>query len=334
MSITLKVQFLNHYCGDTKNHLEVRERMAWAETDVEVQWTDPKNMELVFLEGFGDQEHLDLDRVWSFGGHYWAAADATNHTAYHRLRAWYIPPKRNKPDENGIVNFSQDEQREFSWRAFEFRLMPRIPFKGFRSANPDNFRNFKPGRNVTWDDRPTIEARAAKYYRDNLLVAGETVYCRIDAPCLGERIVDEIFHFSLLQRVFTPFGGMGDPLMDFDKASTAAREVADPSELATAKKNDRLPFFSPIDDYDCDPARRAVRAYFGNLFGQNPWFKIREKDPKSSEVYTALHALWQLNCLSLTDAVLDEAAEIMLEMAKTVEIKSVCERWLDRPIMV
>lgn len=58
--------------------------------------------------------------------------------------------------------------------------MPRIPFKGFRSANPNNFRYFKPGDHVTWDDRSIIEPRAARYYRGNLLVAGDTVYCRIE----------------------------------------------------------------------------------------------------------------------------------------------------------
>ncbi|MCV9964847.1 hypothetical protein OIU34_23420 [Pararhizobium sp. BT-229] len=334
MSITLKVQFLNHYCGDTKNHLEVRERMAWAETEVEVQWTDAKNMELAFLEGRGDREQLDFDRVWSFDGHYWAVVEATNNTKYHRLTAWYVPPDREKPDENGIVNFRQDEQRGFAWRAFEFRLMPRIPSKGFRAANPDNFRYFKPGKKVKWDDRSTIEPRAASYYQENLLVAGDTVYCRIDPPCIGEREDFELFRISREQRVFTPFGGMGDPLIDYDKAYAAALAVADPSELAKAKKKDRLPFFSPIEDYNHDLARRAVRAHFLCLFGQSPWLTIKAKEPKTSEVFDALHTLWQSNCLAMTDAVLDEAAEIMLDIAKTDEIRRVCQRWLDRPIVV
>ncbi|MCZ7861021.1 hypothetical protein O9X98_06345 [Agrobacterium salinitolerans] len=101
MTITLKVQFLNHYCGDTKNHLEVRERMAWAETEVEVQWTEAKNMELVFLEGRGNREHLDFDRVWSFDGHYWAVAEATNNTQYHHLRAWSSHQSATNPMKTG-----------------------------------------------------------------------------------------------------------------------------------------------------------------------------------------------------------------------------------------
>ncbi|MCZ7861020.1 hypothetical protein O9X98_06340 [Agrobacterium salinitolerans] len=134
--------------------------------------------------------------------------------------------------------------------------------------------------------------------------------------------------------MFTPFGGMGDPLIDFDKAYSDALAVANPSELAKAKKKDRLPFFSPIADYDHDLDRRAVRAHFLNLFGQTPWLTIRAKEPRTSEAFDTLHALWQSNCLSLTDAVLDEAAEIMHDIAKAGEIRNVCQRWLDRPVVV
>lgn len=66
-----------------------------------------------------------------------------------------------------------------------------------------------------------------------------------------------------------------------------------------------------------------------------PRLTIRAKEPRTSEAFDTLHALWQSNCLSLTDAVLDEAAEIMLDIAKkTDEIKGVCQRWLDRPVVV
>ena len=96
------------------------------------------------------------------------------------------------------------------------------------------------------------------------------------------------------------------------RAKQPAETVAGPSELAKGKEEGSAPLLF---------AHRRLRPrsrcpHFLTLFGQTPWLTIRAKEPRTSEAFDTLHALWQSYCLSLTDAVLDEAAEIMLDIAK------------------
>lgn len=329
----IEIQFLNHYEGKTKNQPRNMERMAWADTEVDIDCIPAGELELVFLEGRGDRETLDFDRVYAFDGKYWAVAEAANNTHFHRMRHTYLPSERCNPGPNGLTNFGQEGQRSFSWRAFEYRLMPRQPKKGFRVAEPFNFRTYRPYGPSVWDDIETIEPRANAYYRDNLLIAGDTVYCRIEPPCLAEPLIFEIMNHRHEQRIFTPYGGFGDPIVDYEKTYAAAFAVNSPEELRHAQK-ERLPFFNPIEDYPHDPIRRGVRAFFLDIFGLKPWLVPAAKNPKAAEAIDALYALWQRSMPYLTDEALDEAAEIMMVVAKDDAMRTLLEQWLDRPVVL
>lgn len=327
----VKVQFLNHYEGKTEKQPRNMERIAWAETEVDIDCILAGDLELVFLEGRGDRETLDFDRVYAFDDKYWAVAEAANNTHAHRMRRPHLPLERCKPGPHGLTNFDQEGQRGFSWRAFEYRLMPRQPKKGFRIAEPFNFRNYRPFGRSVWDDFEAIEQRANAYYRDNLLIAGDTVYCRIEPPCLADPVIYKIMNLRHEQRIFTPYGGFGDPIVDYRKAYAAACAVDSPEELRHARK-ERPPFFKPIDDYQHDPIRRGVRALFMNIFGLQPWLTPTAKNPKAAEAIDALYALWQRSLPYVSDDALDEAAEIMMGVSKDKAMTSLFEQWLDRPV--
>ncbi|MCS4089322.1 hypothetical protein [Rhizobium sp. BK176] len=327
----IKVQFLNHYEGKTKNQPRNMERMAWADTEVDIDCIPAGELELVFLEGRGDRETLDFDRAYAFDGKYWAVAEAANNTHFHSMRHTYLPSERCKPVANGLTNFGQEGQRSFSWRAFEYKLMPRQPKKGFRVAEPFNFRNYRPFGRSTWDDIETIEPRANAYYRDNLLIAGDTVYCRIEPPCLAEPLMFEFMNDRHEQRIFTPYGGFGDPIVDFETTYAAACAVDSPGELRHARK-ERPPFFNPIEDHQHDPVRRGVRALFLRVFGLRPWLAPAAKNPKAAAAVDALYTLWQKSMPYLSDEALDEAAEIMMGVAKDDAMRALLEKWLDRPV--
>jgi hypothetical protein len=330
VSMLLNIQFLTHYHGGTPNLPRPRELMAWAETEVDIGHVPERDMELTFLEGRGNRGLYDLDRAFSCEGKYWAVVEATNTTDFHWMNREYMHPHR-KPGPNGLRNFGTEAQREFSWRAFEYRMMPRQPSKGFRAVNPYNFRSFRP-LNVEWSDLDVIKARVNAYYAENLLIAGDTVYCRIDPPCVGDHIpAYENLIARRERRLFTPYGGFGDLIVDFEKAYEAAYSVDSPTELKHARK-ERAPFFNPIPGYESDPIARGVRALFLSVFGLNTWLVPSAKFPQNEKALEALRSLWQSSLPYLSEAILDEAAEIMLSVAKASDHQAICERWLDRPV--
>ena len=189
---------------------------------------------------------------------------------------------------------------------------------------------------VTWNDQSKIEAKVRKYYQRNLLVANEVVYYRIETPVVGR--AESHYGRDILRRVFTPFGGFGDPILNYEKAWAAANEIAKSREWHPNSYFPRPePFFRPIDGYGLDPLLRQVRACFIEMFNRSGWLASQRMERRKSPrlpAFGKLHDLWLENYDNLTDEVLDEATELMLPFAGKGPIAGLLHAWTDRPIQL
>lgn len=218
----------------------------------------------------------------------------------------------------------------FAWKAFQFRLFDRHPAPNVYSMEPQHFRLYKPGEAVEWDDTPKIEKRAAKFYRENLLVAGDRVFCRVEYPCLYTRSRSYRPDYT---RILTPFGGFGDPLIEFETAYAVARDIASTGRGYRGQAT--VSYDTTSGEVPGDGLERFVRACFGDLFGSHPWYgRGREclLTPADRKSLPALHKLWRDNFDNMTPTVLDTAVEMMMPFARKSGFERRLQDWLDRPI--
>lgn len=330
----VKVPFLAHYHGNTRQRPASKENVAWAETEVDLPVIRRRDMELVFVDGEGDRVRLDQDRAYAFDGFYWATPEACCAESHWGLHDWRGDWRRKK---SGLRNFDADRMQDFAVRAFEFRFFDRLPSSVVYSRTTSNYTAYRPGNEIEWDDTPIIEGRVRDYYLRNMVVAEDTVYCRIEPPVLGEAKPPYGKRPAWHRRIFTPLGGQGDPVIDFEAAYAKALTIASVPESQSADP-DRQPFFKPIDGYPVDNAKRTVQALFGALFGMHPWLKRHPWSKKSAKdeflaSLEGLRKLWLASYSNLTDETADAAAEAMLALADAHEdVRTILEAWLDRPI--
>ncbi|MBY3157320.1 hypothetical protein HFO56_33890 [Rhizobium laguerreae] len=331
----LSVAYLNHYCANTKTDPKVKERLGWASVDIEIQDVPSAHLEQVLQDNDGYHAGFDADKVYAYDDHYWVVAEAT--TGIGNSRA---TEKHSRYRELGdkktdlLANFDRSGQKAFAWAAFEFRLLSRIPSPGVYATEPFNFRNYAPGGTVAWDDRAMIEARVKRYYEANLLASAATVYCRIDKPCLHAAETRYSWRKEY-ERVLTPFGGHGDPIIDFGNAYRVVDDIhAHRKDSYNSKKVES--FFNPIPDRGPDPDQRLVRALFGGLFSRRSWLfrsgTLKNSGAKTSKALSRLQELWVRYLDDPDDAVLDEAAQFMVEIAGNGPMASFLQQWLDRPV--
>lgn len=334
--MNLTIAYLNHYHANTKTDTKVKERVGWSTVDVEVQDVPTGHLELVLQDNDGYFAGYDSNKAWSYDDHYWAVAEATNGVFEHRQTE-----KRNRyrtlndKGTEGLANFDRSGQKAFAWATFEFRLFSRLPSSGVYATEPANFRNYAPGNKVIWDDRDVIEARVKRYYERNLLAADCVIYCRIDKPCLSQ-ISDEGSWRQDYKRVLTPFGGFGDPLHAFavsyqtlDSITTLRRRPYDSKDVAV--------FYNPIPNRGPPADVRLVRTLIGDLFSRHPWFTrqeggLRRGTAKTAKALRRIQELWLTNYEEIDEDALDEAAQIMIDIAGPGSTATFLQAWLDRPI--
>ncbi|MCV9964185.1 hypothetical protein OIU34_20075 [Pararhizobium sp. BT-229] len=336
----LNLAFLNHFFANTKTDPKVKERIGWAAVDVEIQDVPKSHLEQVFQDNDGYHAGFGSDRAYAFDDHYWVIAEATNGIVRGRPTEKHSR-HRELGDKKGwpLANFDRSAQRAFAWAAFEFRLFSRLPAPGIYATEPRNFRNYNPANKVEWDDRAEIEARAKRYFERNLLACEDTIYCRIDRPCIQQRRsdYDRGYHYLGREytRVLTPHGGMGASIIDFEEAY---RTIDDIRAIRRKEHYDRGPeaFFNPIPDRGPEPSERTVIALFADLFSRHPWYasdrKLARGSAKAAKALARLHELWLGGLEKMDDAILDEAAQLMIGIAGPGPVATALQEWLDRPV--
>jgi hypothetical protein len=332
----IDVQFLTLFHGTTRQDLyRKRERYVWASTEVDLEEVPTHLMEVVLRDGLPSEMKVSDDKVYAYDGHYWALVETTNESI-RGLKGdfgWVHGGAAAK----GLKNFDRDHQRQFSWRAFGFKFFSRQPC-GFAFATQGSaMKNYRPGDDIQWDDTPEIEARVRRYYEENLIVSEKLAYCRIETPCFASGSLDPSGRRSSAHgRVFTPYGGFGDPVIDYGKASITTERWRDLRDKKWRDRGSSALLFNPIEDYpEHDPLFRGTRALFFDLFNQNGWQRNQRPIQKAqrAQAFSALKTLWLERYQSVDDDLLDEVADLMLVLADDGgAARASIESWIDRPM--
>jgi hypothetical protein len=333
--VQLSVAYLNHYCANTKTDPAIKERVGWTSGDIEIEDVPAAHLDLVLHDNDGWGAGFDSDKVYAYDDHYWVVAEAANGVYNNRATEKYSGYRELGDEKTGLLrNFDRSGQRAFTWAAFEFRMLSRIPSPGVYSTEPKNFRNYAPGNKVEWDDRPEIEARVKRYYERNLLASNATVYCRIDRPGLHST-QDRYSWRTEYKRVLTPYGGEGDPIVDYAAAYRVADDIKNRRKDAYSTRKGEA-FFNPILDCGPEPDERLVRALFGDLFSRHSWLyradKVKRGGTKSTRALARLHELWLIYVEDPDDVILDEAAQLMIGLAGDGGTAKHLQAWLNRPV--
>ncbi|MCS4089414.1 hypothetical protein [Rhizobium sp. BK176] len=331
----IDIQFLTLFHGNTKQDYHTKERYVWASTEVELEEVPARLMEVVLRDALASDMGVSDDKVYAYDGHYWALVETTNESTRGLKGSfgWVHGGNATK----GLKNFDRDHQRQFSWHAFGFRFFSRQPCGHAFATQGSSMRNYRPGDNIQWDDTPEIEARVRRYCEENIIVCEKLAYCRIDTPCyaIGSRDATGKRN-SPSGRVFTPYGGFGDPVIDFAKAEITTERWRDIRDKKWRDRGSSALFFNPIEDYpDHDPLFRRTRALFFDLFNQNGWQRSQRlvQKAKRAEAFSVLKKLWLERYQSIDEDLLDEASEFMLLLAdEGSEARACIEAWVDRPM--
>nr|WP_250808397.1 hypothetical protein [Neorhizobium tomejilense] len=325
----LKLDYLTQYHGSTNRTNHKKFRWTWANLEVEVDHADPSAFKRVMQSNVGRNPG---DFVYHDGTDFWADVDETNVFCgdlpggiavdrYHR---------RNKAAKTS--NFHQGSQRSFSWNTFGTGLFDRMPAGHFYSLNTSLIKDYHPGTDVEWDDTAVIAERYQNYIRNNLAVLDGTVLCRIERPCF---VKDPVKRGTRFVPVFTPHGGYGDPVLDFQKLFQLS---LDPDFIRFSGWRWLIPAeeLAEIDHRSSDPLARGARAAFVNLFRQRSWIseQYRITRGKSATKLAKLFGILKARGASLDEDHLDEITDVLLTLAEEGPVRSVLEAWQDRPIMV
>jgi hypothetical protein len=333
--VQLNVAYLTHYCANTKTDTNVKERAGWTNVDIEIQDVPAAHLELVLQDNDGWGSGFDSDKVYAYDDHYWVVAEAANGVWNNRSTEKYGGYRELGDKKTGLFrNFDRSGQRAFAWATFEFRMLSKVPSPGVYATEPKKFRNYAPGSKVEWDDRPEIEARVKRYYERNLLASNATIYCRIDKPCLYS--TDSRYSWRAeYKRVLTPFGGYGDPIIDFGNAYWTIDDIRNIRQSDYRSKDVEV-FFNAISDRGPEPDERLVRALFGDLFSRYSWLcradKLKRGGIKTAKALSRLHELWIGYLENPDDTALDEPAQLMIGIAGEGDKAQFLQTWLDRPV--
>jgi hypothetical protein len=315
-NMKISIQFLTHFFGNTKQDTSSRERFNWASADVDLQVVSSGATELVLSDGRFE--------VFAYDGDYWVMIEETNEICRDNRgsygSSWYGETKTK-----GVKNFIKEAQRQFAWNAFAFKFLERIPAGFAYTSNPETLKNYRPGDDIEWDETPVIVERVRRYYEQNLVIMDDIVYCRIEPP----RYVRE-------GRIFTPFGGFGDPVIDFAKAVPKTDLIRDWFDRGWRARGDSKLFFNPIPEREDDALARRTRALFYDVFSQKAWFRTNGAtlSGRRGAAFQKLKDLWLARYESINDDVLDEASELMFVLASGDDQRKMIEEWIDRPIGV
>jgi hypothetical protein len=193
---------------------------------------------------------------------------------------------------------------------------------------PSNLKNYRPGAKIEWDETEIIGSRYADYLRENTVNVDGVVMCRIERPCFTGRME----RWRAIT-VFTPFGGYGDPVLDY---ATLQQASLDPKYMRTTNWRWEI---SPqeldeLDRNDVDPIARSARAVFLDLFRQKSWLSEQKSITKSKAArkFSRLHDVWKSHGPSLDEDHLDDVVEVLLTIAEEGRVRSILESWVDRPI--
>jgi hypothetical protein len=320
--LKIKVHFLSQYRGDTKQTDQVHDRFGWAKTEVDLDQSTSAGLAPVLRKvgGFGRPVLHD-------GVHFWVEIDSTNSS--HRgdigsMETWSSFSSAKEPTKN----YHLGDQQTFAWNAFGIKFFDRLPVGHFYTSVPGNMKYYRPGKTVEWDDTEHATRKVAQYLRDNVMIVDEVVMCRIERPCILEP--KEKWRDN---RVFTPFGGYGDPVLDY---AAAQRRCYEPNYMTRAGWKWEIPLedLAALDSNASDPIARSVRAVFMNLFTQRSWLAEQTKTTKSKAMKTlkALHEVWKIKGPSLETDHLDDIAASMLTISDEGKVRTILEAWGDRPI--
>lgn len=329
------LQFLTLFHGNTRQDYQAKERYVWASTEVDLEEVPANLMKVVLQDGLVTDMKVADNKVYAYDGHYWALVETTNESTRGLKGAFGWVSGGAKP--KGLKNLDRDRQRQFSWHAFGFKFFSRQPCGYAFATQGSAMRNYRPGDNIQWDDTPEIEERFRRYCEENVIVSEKLAYCRIETPCyvIGGRDASGKPN-SPNGRVFTPYGGFGDPVADLSKAAITTERWRDLRDKKWRDRGSSALFFEPIEDYpDHDPLFRRTRALFFDLFNQNGWPKNQRQVQKTkrAEAFSTLKTLWLGRYRNVDDDLLDEAADLMLVLAD--EGSAACaaiEAWIDRPM--
>jgi hypothetical protein len=323
--LQFNAQFLTQYRGGTAQTSTVIDRFGWATIEVDIEECSSDIFRTILSRADGGISEC----VFHDGIHFWVEADSVNTS--------HIGDSGSLGDFNAswvgkgikdLKNFQPREQRRTSWNSFGFRFFERFPVGHFFTLGPGNLKNYRPGKKIEWDDTSMIGAKYSKYLSENLVFVDGIVLCRIERPCFTETSYP-----WRDTKVFTPFGGHGDPVLDYRTLYSASfddyfmkntgwRWRVSPAELVE------------LDRDALDPNSRSVRAIFMDLFRRNSWLLAQTKTTKSkaSKKVLILHDVWKTYGPSTDEAHLDEVVDVLLTITDPGAIRDILDAWVDRPI--
>ncbi|MCV9964255.1 hypothetical protein OIU34_20425 [Pararhizobium sp. BT-229] len=324
--MNFKAQFLTQYRGDTKQAVKVTDRFGWATIEVEIEPYSAQDFRPVLRRvgrsGFADHVYHD-------GSSFWAEVDSVNLSRRGDVgslgsfgKYWW------GSNVEGLKNFQPREQQRFFWNAFGICFFDRLPVRHFYTLWPSKVKNYRPGKVVMWDETALIGKKYADYLHQNLCVVDDIVLCRIERPCFTAK--RESWRDI---EVFTPYGGFGDPVLDF---AALERDTYDPAFMRSSHWQWMISEgeIAEIDDRGTDPIARTVRAVYMDLFRQKSWLGEQKKitKAKAAKKVAALHDIWKQKGSSVEDGHLERVTEILLGIAENGPVRDILDGWENRTI--
>lgn len=327
----IKTEFLTHYKGDTNRDATVKERLAWASTDIELRPYAMDALAVVLQDNPLYETTAHGDRVFALAGHYYADVETLNASS-RKYTGCYGDYLVNDRETKGRPNFLRDAQRQFCWNAFGFAFLRR-PAAGYAyGMEPGKIKQYRPGGDIEWDDTAEIGKLVREYCQRNMIFADDHVLCRIEAPLF----FDEKETYPRHNRVYTPYGGYGDPVGGLGPHyydTDGLRTLRDPKGKAEGTSAVR---FDPLDEHEPDFAFRDMRAVFLGIFCQVPWLdqQPRFTRSKARAKVGMLHELFRASYPTIDDDVLDRAADIIRTITEVEDVTAILDAWANRPISI
>lgn len=323
----VSLDFLTHYHGNSKTDKKIKERITWATTEIDIPVISHDDLHPVFQYG-EPAKGIDLQRAFEFDGGYWVVAEAV-------ARRGYMRHEDIRAKDTGLRNFTRDITRKLSWDTFEFTFLTRAPGAGVDSVGFDNIRQYKPADEIKWDDTESIADRTAHFWKRRLLIAGGLVHCKIDPPVLMDAS-----WFHGLEPVFTPYGGFGAPLLDYEIAEADLENLIKTGYWNYVRHTCS---FTPISAAEIDTLQRTIRAIYLNTFRRNTILldksELRKKKA-SKDILRKLEELWTRTRTAINTDVLDEAVDYLLAISprdsqagtRSHSVTTLLRSWQEREI--
>lgn len=331
----LEFRFLAHFKAGE------RQRVAMTRGFTDIPEGDPRHLKLVLDDGIPADRRPSrrgegLGQAFMYGGDFWALPEAINDCF---RRPFNDETYHADVGQKGLKNFAPPQQARFAFEAFGLTMLERTPDGFCFNSSQYDLKSYKMTVNrkghIFWDDTDRIEQRVARYFQQNAMVVDGTVFCRIERPCFDITAVRDRSGARLPpRRIFTPHGGYGDKVMDFQKASIVADDYRHRVSWSTERERvGEIVFDLPEDDTQDHLARR-MRAVFMTLFRYGSWINSQEDNTraKHSKKLSALYDIWLSKKHALDEDTLDDMAELILPMTDEGNIRNAVTAWIDRPV--